>query len=221
MTSSYRMSLPEIEQLLSKIDTGTLLDGLDRETQVAVFEQRYIRQPIVMPSINSQLAVLNHLFSKVMYDSYTGEWVYVRHVQAYKPGDKAGSVPQGKYRELRIFDSNWRATQLIALFTTGSRTSKGEVVDHLNGITYDDRLENLRRTSQAINRKNSAMRLDNKTAYTGVWFDEDRNKYQSYIRVSGKQINLGRFDTAIEAHEAREAYLAAHPELGYTARHGK
>lgn len=46
---------------------------------------------------------------------------------------------------------------------------------------------------------------------SGIWFDEDRNKWRSYIHVYGKRKHLGRFLTKKEAFEqykkAKENYI--------------
>lgn len=41
----------------------------------------------------------------------------------------------------------------------------------------------------------------------GVSYDKTRGKYQSYIRIDGKMISLGRYLTAVEAAEVRDAEL--------------
>lgn len=219
---SYRMSRPEIEQLLSKIDTGTLLDSLDKETQVAVFEQRYIREPIVMPTVNSQLALLRAIFSRMVYDTYTGAWLNTRQVRLHPPGSKAGYIQEPKgHRLIHVLGDYWKASHLVTLLVLGHVPKDNMLVDHLNGIADDDKMENLRYTTPGINSKNCKRRCDNTTGYAGVWYDPATDKYRSCLNVNHKRINIGRFSTIIEAHEAREAYIAAHPELGFTSRHGK
>lgn len=84
-------------------------------------------------------------------------------------------------------------------------------VDHRNGNRLDNRRENLRPCTSQQNSQNRRRAVTNKSGYKGVtWRD---GKWRARIRIPasaesgrGKQIELGRFDTAAEAHAA---YCAA------------
>ena len=86
-------------------------------------------------------------------------------------------------------------------------------IDHRNGCTSDNRLENLRDVSVAVNGQNrtKAMR-NNKTGVLGVCFY--RNKFIAQIKANGKHSVLGRFATL---GEARAAYQAAKEALHESA----
>lgn len=73
-----------------------------------------------------------------------------------------------------------------------------DVIDHINRITDDNRISNLREVTQATNLENRGMK--------GYNYDKNRNKWRSRIKHQGKEIFLGRFDTE---GEARQAYLNA------------
>jgi hypothetical protein len=45
----------------------------------------------------------------------------------------------------------------------------------------------------------------NKTGYVGVSYDKKSKKYVAEIRYRGKRYRLGHFNTAKEAHRARES----------------
>ena len=76
---------------------------------------------------------------------------------------------------------------------------KGMCVDHINGNTLDNRRSNLRLVTNKQNSWNFRKFSNNTTGYKGVSFCKEKKKFQSYIRVSGKQIHLGFFDIASEA----------------------
>lgn len=44
----------------------------------------------------------------------------------------------------------------------------------------------------------------NKSGYNGVCYDKARNKWKAYIHIKDKIVNLGRFNTIVEAVNARE-----------------
>jgi AP2 domain len=53
----------------------------------------------------------------------------------------------------------------------------------------------------------------NPSGYVGVSYDISRDKYKATIKHKGKLINVGRFDTAEEAAEARKNYINEHLKL--------
>lgn len=71
--------------------------------------------------------------------------------------------------------------------------------DHINHITLDNRISNLRIVSHQQNHFNQK-------SPKGYCWDKARKKYQAEIGVNGKHIYLGRFHTT---EEARSAYLRA------------
>ena len=85
-------------------------------------------------------------------------------------------------------------------------------IDHDNRIRTDNRLSNLVESSAELNAKNRGKRKDNLTGYTGV-FKTANGKYGSRL---GK-VYIGTFNTALEAHNEREAAKA---KSNYHVNHG-
>ena len=88
----------------------------------------------------------------------------------------------------------------------------GDIVDHINRDTLDNRRCNLRICDHAGNMANSKNRSHNKTGYRGVWYDKKRGKFAAAIRKNGKTVHLGRFEDAIDAANAFDD--AARSEYG-------
>jgi hypothetical protein len=88
-------------------------------------------------------------------------------------------------------------------------------VDHINGLRSDNTFKNLRDTDHLGNCRNSALRSDNKTGRVGLVKLKER--WGAEIRVKGKQIRLGIFDTKEEAAQAR---LAAEVKYQFHQNHG-
>lgn len=84
----------------------------------------------------------------------------------------------------------------------------GEVVDHKNGDGLDCRRGNMRIVSKSANAFNSKIRKDTTTGYRGVHYYKSRDKYMSRITINKVTKFLGYFDTALEAHVAREVYYS-------------
>lgn len=76
---------------------------------------------------------------------------------------------------------------------------KSMTVDHINRNPLDNRKENLRICTQFINNQNQS---HNTSGKVGVSYCKKDCKYKAYIKVNGKQINLGyykNFDDAVKA----------------------
>lgn len=74
-----------------------------------------------------------------------------------------------------------------------------EVVDHINGKTFDNRRKNLRITTQDKNLLNKGMMTNNTSGITGVSFDKERNRWTAEIRMSGVKCFLGRYSDKADA----------------------
>ena len=75
----------------------------------------------------------------------------------------------------------------------------GTEVDHINGITHDNRKSNLRIVTTQENQHNHK-------AVKGYSWHKNAGKYYATIGLNNKTINLGSYNTA---DEARQAYLDA------------
>lgn len=96
--------------------------------------------------------------------------------------------------------------QLLAICFLGHKRQKFEVVvDHINNIKTDNRVENLQLLN---NRENSTKDIVNKTGYIGV--TKQKNKFKATIRDNGVSVYLGMFKTAELAHEG---YLQKRKEI--------
>ena len=87
------------------------------------------------------------------------------------------------------------------------------MVDHINQVVEDNRIENLRAADKHTNQYNTPAKSSG-CGLKGVRFDKSRNKWMTSIRTKQKRIFLGRFKTAEEAHEAyKAAALKYHGEF--------
>lgn len=85
-------------------------------------------------------------------------------------------------------------------------------IDHINGLPTDNRIENLREATSYQNQQNRRKKAKRVTQSMGVYFDPKRKKFVPQIRVEGKAIFLGRYETEEEASKIYlEAKLKFHP----------
>lgn len=67
------------------------------------------------------------------------------------------------------------------------------MVDHVNLNRLDNRRENIRRCDKCKNSVNRPLQKNNTSGYRGV--RRSNRKWEARIKVSGKQIHIGTFDT--------------------------
>lgn len=113
-------------------------------------------------------------------------------------GKVAGCKNTPGYIVIRINRVLYHAHRLVWIIHNG-KIGDG-VIDHLNGIKTDNRIENLRLTDHSNNSTNiQKPPKDNSTGYMGVCFDKFTKSYKASININKKLKHLGRFKTAEEA----------------------
>ena len=118
-----------------------------------------------------------------------------------RTGTVAGAIKSNRYRYICVDYVQYLTSRLAVLYMTGRWPKR--IVDHINGNKADDRWLNHREADYSQNAANGRIHKDKqKSAFKGVFWDKNRNKYLASIGVNYRIINLGRFDTAEEAHAA-------------------
>lgn len=87
---------------------------------------------------------------------------------------------------------------------------KGYVVDHINSKKHDNRRSNLRIVTIAQNTQNNASRknVNSSTQYRNVYKTKSKtNPWCAAVRLNGKRIYLGNYDSDIHAAEAFDCWL--------------
>jgi hypothetical protein len=131
------------------------------------------------------------------------------------PGEPAGSLDGNGYLRIKIDNVKYRVHRVIWLMTYGNWPD-GQI-DHVNGVRNDNRIENLRVVSVQDNQRNSHRRVDNTSGATGVF--KEVGGWRARIKVNGKRINLGffdSFDAAVAARKQSESQFGFHPNHGAT-----
>lgn len=96
---------------------------------------------------------------------------------------------------------------------------KGFVIDHINHVRDDDRIEDLDLKSYRGNNRNHSISKRNKSGCVGVtWYSRDGMWMACIMGDNGKNKNLGRYHDWFDAVCARKRDEF---ELGYHENHGK
>jgi hypothetical protein len=148
---------------------------------------------------SKKLPTLERLNELLDYDPETGIFRRKKATSwSIKVGDIAGTDHNLGYRAIMIDRSRYLAHRLAWKMYHG-RDPEGQI-DHINGIKNDNRIKNLRECTHAENQRNRGKTKVNTTGYKGAYLVG--SKYKAQISLNGKTANLGRYDTAEEAHEA-------------------
>jgi len=156
------------------------------------------------------------------YDPLTG-WIQWKKKpnRNTRPGDKAGwtvtDLKNGMHYIVIQCEKNKMLAHVAAFALQTGKLPTGEI-DHINGNGVDNRWENLRDVSHAINGRNQKMSKANTSGAMGVDFHAASQSWRARIIVNRKEKHLGMFKTKEDAIAARKA---AEMEHGFHANHGR
>ena len=119
-----------------------------------------------------------------------------------KVGEVAGWVTICNRRSYRKMSINGRTVYVHHAIFLLHHGYLPKCIDHIDGNSLNNRIENLRAATQSQNMGNSRMKSSNTSGYKGVTFRKDTGKWQSAVMVNGKHISLGSYATKEQAHQA-------------------
>ena len=153
-----------------------------------------------------RLQLYDELENKLSYISATGQLVWK------ESGRVAGGLHKSTgYWRIQILGKYHTRSKLVWCLV--NKKHPEGIIDHINRIRTDDRIENLRECSASENMANKGKLASNSSGFTGVtWHNQDK-KWQAAIKRKGKSYHLGHFDCPEKAHQA---YRKKHVEF-----HGK
>lgn len=151
--------------------------------------------PIDVPCAN----ILRDFFS---YNPETGILTWRKSTSKSKAVGSIAGRPQKPlgYVQVGFLGRVYQAHRLIWVMYYNEDPPR--YIDHINMNKSDNRIENLRAATNAENMQNSKARRSNKTGFKGVFLIKTSGRYMANICANKKQIYLGTFSTAEEAHAA-------------------
>lgn len=119
-----------------------------------------------------------------------------------KAGEIAGWVTSCNGRPYKKMSINRKTVYVHHAIFLLHRGHLPDYIDHKDGDSLNNRIENLRPATQSQNMGNSRMKSSNTSGYKGVTFRKDTGKWQAAVMVKGKHISLGSHATKEGAHQA-------------------
>ena len=138
------------------------------------------------------------------YSLESGEFTWLKaNSNRVKVGCIAGTNHIAGYISISLNGKLYLAHRLAYLYVNGCMPI--HEIDHVNSVRNDNRWANLRDATHAENIRNTRMFAHNTSGARGVYLRKDTGKWQAQIKLHGKHISLGCFDTAKEASDVRNA----------------
>lgn len=150
-----------------------------------------------MAKADLSAACLRKLLS---YDSASGLFHWIKKPsQATAIGQVAGNTTKLGYRRVRVLKQRYMAHRLAWLYVYGEWPD-GEI-DHINGVTDDNSIKNLRVLTRIENQRSQFdAQVNNQSGLRGV--SKRVKGYVARILVDGVSKNLGTYAVAEDAHNA-------------------
>lgn len=156
-------------------------------------------------STKGEALTAERLRQVLKYEPSTGIFTWSeRTSKCARIGAVAGSKCGNGYLRTHIFGREYLLHRLAWMYMHGEFPA--QMIDHINGVRDDNRIENLRQVSHRVNIQNQRRAMvTNKLGVLGV---RQRTKgcFEANINLSGIPTCLGSFPTAEAAHAA---YLEA------------
>ena len=147
---------------------------------------------------------------RLCYDAKRGIFWLRKGTSGHAAGSYCGILRKDSYRYIKLNQYEYLEHRLAWLYIKGYFPETD--IDHENRKKWDNRFKNLREASRSCNMRNTPNRKDNKSGIKGVSWCKTRQGWVATIFGNGKLVNLGRFQSKIEAACHR---LAAEQCLGW------
>lgn len=131
------------------------------------------------------------------YNPFTGE--FVRN-QGNRHRLKCGTTRPSGYIYMWVDGHAYQAHRLAWLYVYG--VWPPHLIDHINGVRADNRIENLREADWFQNAANARKPKSNTSGYKGVQWHKVCSKWTARIKHNNKTYHIGLYDTREEAYEA-------------------
>lgn len=159
---------------------------------------------------------ISNLRKILKYDPISGDFSWIAsRAGRFKPGARAGYKRPNGYVRINFNGSLYYAHRLAWLFVH-DRWPSNEI-DHIDGDPSNNRIENLREATRAENCQNVKASAKSASQLLGAHYDSISERWLSQIAIDGRNIALGFFNSAEEAHTAyktaKRKYHKFQPEV--------
>ncbi|MBO5394167.1 MAG: HNH endonuclease [Pseudomonas sp.] len=146
------------------------------------------------------VSIYEKLAARVSYQD--GVLVWSKTARTDLIGTTAGRLDRDGYRQIHLVSMMVSVHRLIYYMHTGSFPA---VIDHIDGDTGNNKIENLRPATVSKNSMNCKISIANTSGVKGVSWHKTTGKWAAYVRINGRQAALGLHDHIFDAACARRS----------------
>jgi len=149
------------------------------------------------------------------YDKDSGVFTWKVSRGTAKKGSIAGSISAKGYMQIRYKKNQLLGHRIAWLYEYGYVP---KIIDHINQVRSDNRIDNLREVSKSGNSRNCTKSSINTSGVTGVHWDKSKSRWRACMRIDGKLLHFGyhaEFSDAVNARKNAEVLY------GFSEIHGK
>lgn len=103
-----------------------------------------------------------------------------------------------RYARIKFDKGEFKLHRIIFLYHHGYLP---DIIDHINGDRYDNRIENLREANTYQNRQNSRIYSTSKSGVKNVYWQANCNKWRVTFTINGKRKDFGLYTDIEEAKQ--------------------
>ena len=144
------------------------------------------------------------------FDYRDGDFYWKKGRQGAKAGSKTGTVSTHKHTDKQYVQINFNYKKYLIhrliWIWHGNSLEPNQEIDHIDGNSLNNRIENLRATTHKQNQENrKGANKNSKSGVKGVSWNKARKKWRAEIKYNGKSKHLGRYVNKEDAIAARIA----------------
>jgi hypothetical protein len=171
-----------------------VVDGLDRDRVVGFFANERAQPTVALLGYPSHIQLP------------CGRRVVVDHEYVQKLSQVKWFWGRGYARTSRV-----RGKPSVFMHRAIMGASDGEIVDHVNGDTLDNRKQNLRFVTASQNARNvRSSQRQKRGEFKGTWYYEKKGIWHAKISINNRSKTIGCFKTEEEAARAYDEAAMAH-----------
>jgi hypothetical protein len=146
----------------------------------------------------------NELSRHIKYDPDTGVGIWLVTLSSRGLAGTIAGTLGNDYWHIGYKSKMYRAHRLFWFLETGQDPGP-LTVDHVDQNKSNNKFSNLRLATYSQQMHNQRKRFDNTSGHKGITWRKDLKKYCARIKIYGKSIHLGHYDTLEQAIFARQA----------------
>ena len=116
----------------------------------------------------------------------------------------SGCITGSGYYYSRLDKIMYRNHRIVFAIYNNSIDFQGKQIDHIDGNILNNSPRNLRLATASQNQLNRKKQKNNSSGHKNISFFKKANKYSCAMRVDGKDIYIGLFNTVEEAITSRD-----------------